>query len=147
MDQRLLDHYVRVENIAMTFQTRKGSFSALRDIDLTVKKGEFIALIGHSGCGKTTLLNLIAGLLEPTAGLLICAERGIAGPGPDRAVVFQNHSLLPWLSCFDNVYLAVERVFGTREKKAALKRRAHDALALVGSPTPSIKCRMRFPAG
>jgi len=108
MDQRLLDHYVRVENIAMTFQTRKGSFSALRDIDLTVKKGEFIALIGHSGCGKTTLLNLIAGLLEPTAGLLICAEREIAGPGPDRAVVFQNHSLLPWLSCFDNVYLAIE---------------------------------------
>ena len=126
------NHYVRVENVAMTFQTRKGSFAALKDIDLTVKKGEFVTLIGHSGCGKSTLLNLVAGLLKPTEGVLICAEREIAGPGPDRAVVFQNHSLLPWLSCFDNVYLAVERVFGGKEPRSELKRRTHEALALVG---------------
>jgi nitrate/nitrite transport system ATP-binding protein len=132
MAQRLLDNYVRVEDVAMTFQTRKGLFPALRDINLTVRKGEFVSLIGHSGCGKSTLLNLVAGLLMPTDGLLICAEREIAGPGPDRAVVFQNHSLLPWLSCFDNVYLAVERVFGGKEKRADLKRRTHEALALVG---------------
>src|SRR4029450_6610156 len=107
-------------------------FIALRDIDLCVHQGEFIALIGHSGCGKTTLLNLVAGLIEPTAGVLLCAGREIDGPGPERAVVFQNHSLLPWLSCFGNVYLAVERVFGSTESKADLRRRTHDALALVG---------------
>jgi nitrate/nitrite transport system ATP-binding protein len=132
MEQRLVDNFLRIEDVGMTFQTRKGSFAALRDIDLTVRKGEFVTLIGHSGCGKSTLLNLVAGLLKPTEGLLICAEREIVGPGPERAVVFQNHSLLPWLSCFDNVHLAVERVFGATEKKADLKRRTHAALALVG---------------
>ncbi len=132
MQPALLNSYVRIEDVAMTFQTRKGSFAALKNIDLAVKKGEFVALIGHSGCGKSTLLNLVAGLIKPTEGVLICAEREIAGPGPDRAVVFQNHSLLPWLSCFDNVYLAVERVFGGKEKRTDLRRRTHDALALVG---------------
>ena len=132
MEKRPVDKFLRIEAVAMTFQTRKGSFAALRDIDLTVKKGEFVTLIGHSGCGKSTLLNLVAGLLKPTEGLLICAEREIAGPGPERGVVFQNHSLLPWLSCFDNVHLAVERVFGATEKKADLKRRTQAALALVG---------------
>jgi nitrate/nitrite transport system ATP-binding protein len=127
-----LNNYVRIDNVAMTFQTRKGSFPALKAIDLSVKRGEFVTLIGHSGCGKSTLLNLVAGLIRPTEGLLICAEREIAGPGPERAVVFQNHSLLPWLSCFDNVYLAVERVFGNKERRADLKRRTHEALALVG---------------
>ncbi len=74
-------------------------------------KGETISLIGHSGCGKSTLLNLIAGITTPTEGGLLCDNREIAGPGPERAVVFQNHSLLPWLSCFDNVALAVDQVF------------------------------------
>ena len=124
--------FVQVENLAMTFKTKKGPFVALRDIDLAVKKGEFVALIGHSGCGKSTLLSLIAGLLTPSSGLMLCAGREIAGPGPDRGVVFQNHSLLPWLSCFDNVYLAVERVFGAEEPRASLKQRTHEALALVG---------------
>ena len=124
--------YVHVENVGMTFKTKRGPFVALRDIDLSVQKGEFIALIGHSGCGKTTLLNLIAGLLKPTTGMLLCAGREIAGPGPDRGVVFQNHSLLPWLTCFGNVHLAVERVFGRAESRAVLNQRTHDALALVG---------------
>jgi nitrate/nitrite transport system ATP-binding protein len=124
--------YVHVESVGMTFKAKRGPFVALRDIDLSVEKGEFIALIGHSGCGKSTLLNLVAGLLEPTSGVLLCAGREIAGPGPERAVVFQNHSLLPWLTCFDNVHLAVERVFGATESRAELKRRTHDALALVG---------------
>ncbi|HEY3179469.1 MAG TPA: ABC transporter ATP-binding protein [Casimicrobiaceae bacterium] len=116
----------------MTFNTKRGPFVALRDIDLRVQKGQFIALIGHSGCGKTTLLNLIAGLLKQTTGVLLCAGREIAGPGPDRGVVFQNHSLLPWLTCFGNVHLAVERVFGGVESRAAQNQRTHDALALVG---------------
>ncbi|OFZ90576.1 MAG: nitrate ABC transporter ATP-binding protein [Betaproteobacteria bacterium RBG_16_66_20] len=124
------DRYLCIEGIGMTFETRKGDFVALERIDLTVKKGEFVSLIGHSGCGKSTLLNLVAGLLRPTEGGILLAEREIAGPGPDRGVVFQNHSLLPWLTCFDNVYLAVERVFP--EKKNLLKERTHTALAMVG---------------
>ena len=132
--------YIDIQNVEQTFKTKKGNFPALRDINLTVAKGEFVALIGHSGCGKSTLLNLIAGLTTPTAGALLCANREIAGPGPERAVVFQNHSLLPWLTCFENVYLGVERVFGAgskstgaaSESKAQLMARTDAALALVG---------------
>ena len=123
--------YVHIENVQMSFETKQGAFVALKDIDLNIKRGEFITLIGHSGCGKSTLLNLIAGLLMPTNGIMLCAEREIAGPGPDRGVVFQNHSLLPWLTCFDNVHLAVERVFGATENRAQLRQRTREALALV----------------
>jgi nitrate/nitrite transport system ATP-binding protein len=99
-----------------------------------------VTLIGHSGCGKSTLLNLIAGLTTPTQGSLLCANKEITGPGPERAVVFQNHSLLPWLSCYENVYLAVERVFGpsgavvgrAAESKSSLKERTLAALEMVG---------------
>jgi len=124
--------FIEVQSAEVTFQTRKGPFQALRDIDLAIHKGEFITLIGHSGCGKSTLLNLIAGLLKTTHGVLICDGKEINAPGPERAVVFQNHSLLPWLTCFDNVYLAVERVFGGSEPKAKLKLRTDAALELVG---------------
>ena len=127
-----LRDFIKVENIEMVFETRKGRFHALRDIQLNVAQGEFVTLIGHSGCGKSTLLNLIAGLLRPTSGVLLCDRREIAAPGPERAVVFQNHSLLPWLSCAENVALAVERVFSSRESKAQLKARTHAALELVG---------------
>ena len=92
----------------MVFNTKKGTFAALTDINLNVDQGEFIALIGHSGCGKSTLLNLVAGLLDATNGVLLLANKEITGPGPERGVVFQNHSLLPWLTCFENVHLAVE---------------------------------------
>jgi nitrate/nitrite transport system ATP-binding protein len=124
--------FIDIQNVEQTFKTKKGNFPALRDINLTVAKGEFVALIGHSGCGKSTLLNLIAGLTMPTEGVLLCADKEIAGPGPERAVVFQNHSLLPWLTCFENIYLAVERVFAATESKAQLKARTDAALALVG---------------
>ncbi len=132
--------YIDIQGVAQTFKTKKGLFPALRDIHLNIAKGEFVALIGHSGCGKSTLLNLIAGLTTPTDGVLLCAGREIAGPGPERAVVFQNHSLLPWLTCFENVYLGVERVFGAASKstgaaaenKAQLTARTHAALELVG---------------
>ena len=127
-----MEKFIEIQDAEMVFHTRKGSFHALRDIKLTVKKGEFVTLIGHSGCGKSTLLNLIAGLLQPTSGTMLCANREIAGPSPERAVVFQNHSLLPWLTCFENVYLAVERVCGRSESKAQLKARTKSALALVG---------------
>ncbi len=124
--------YLLVARAGMVFDTNDGDFVALRDIDLDIARGEFVSLIGHSGCGKSTLLNMVAGLTHPTSGSLLCAEREITGPGPDRGVVFQNHSLLPWLTCFDNVYLAVERVFGAREPKEKLKERTHAALKLVG---------------
>ena len=124
--------YIEIQNVHQTFKTKKGPFSALKNINLTVAKGEFVALIGHSGCGKSTLLNLIAGLTTPTEGSLICANREISGPGPERAVVFQNHSLLPWLTCFENVYLAVERVFAVTETKTQLKARTDAVLSMVG---------------
>ena len=124
--------FIEIQSVEQTFKTAKGLFPALRDIQLHIAKGEFVALIGHSGCGKSTLLNLIAGLTTPSAGVLLCANREIAGPGPDRAVVFQNHSLLPWLTCFDNVYLGIERVFGKSESKAQLRARTHAALDMVG---------------
>jgi nitrate/nitrite transport system ATP-binding protein len=126
------DKFVQVENVGMTFNTKKGKFVALRDIGLNIRQGEFVSLIGHSGCGKSTLLNLIAGLTLPSDGVLLCANREIAGPGPERAVVFQNHSLLPWLTCFENVYLAVERVFSANENKTQLKDRSAQVLNLVG---------------
>ena len=124
--------YIEIQNVEQTFKTKKGPFCALHNINLNVAKGEFVALIGHSGCGKSTLLNLLAGLTTPTQGSLLCANREISGPGPERAVVFQNHSLLPWLTCFENVYLAVERVFGGTENKALLKARTDAVLHMVG---------------
>ncbi len=147
MSDNLTTKYIEIQNVEQSFKTAKGPFLALRDINLTVAKGEFVALIGHSGCGKSTLLNLIAGLTTPSQGSLICANREINGPGPERAVVFQNHSLLPWLTCFENVYLGVERVFGQSrepgvraENKARLKLRTDEALALVGL-TPAAQKR------
>jgi nitrate/nitrite transport system ATP-binding protein len=122
-----MHRYLSLEAVGKTFETKQGDFVALTGINLAMRKGEFVTLIGHSGCGKSTLLNLVAGLAKPTDGTLVLAGKHLDGPGPDRGVVFQNHSLLPWLSCFENVYLAVERVFAEQRKE-----RTHAALALVG---------------
>jgi len=123
---------IEIQQVDMVFDTQRGRFHALQDVSLNIRRGEFMTLIGHSGCGKSTLLNLIAGLLQPTSGVLLCDKREIARPGPERAVVFQNHSLLPWLSCFENVLLAVETVFGKRESRSQLRARSQAALELVG---------------
>jgi nitrate/nitrite transport system ATP-binding protein len=120
------ERYLAIEDVGISFSETK----VLTSIDLAVRKGEFVSLIGHSGCGKSTLLNLVAGLLKPTEGTILLADKHVDGPGPDRGVVFQNHSLLPWLTCFGNVHLAVERVFD--EKKEKLKERTLAALDLVG---------------
>ena len=90
-----MQKFIEISGVEQTFKTRKGLFPALRDIHLNVAKGEFVALIGHSGCGKSTLLNLIAGLTTPTQGVLLCANREIAGPGPERAVVFRTTRCCP----------------------------------------------------
>jgi nitrate/nitrite transport system ATP-binding protein len=122
-----------LRGICVDFPQPHGAMRRVLDhIDLALEANVITALIGHSGCGKSTLLNLVAGLTRPTEGVLLCADREIAGPGPERGVVFQNHSLLPWLSCAQNVYLAVERVFAATESKAQLKARTHAALELVG---------------
>ena len=128
---KMTERYVHIEDVSMKFVTKKGTFEALKNINLSITQGEFVSIIGHSGCGKSTVLNLIAGLLQPTTGNLFCAGREIAAPGPERAVVFQNHSLLPWLSCYENVFLAVERVFGS-ESKVQQEARTYAALDLVG---------------
>jgi nitrate/nitrite transport system ATP-binding protein len=110
--------YLSIENVHMKFDTERGSFVALQSIDLKINKGEYIAMIGHSGCGKSTLLNIVAGLLMPTLGGVVLAGREVDAPGPDRAVVFQNHSLLPWLTVYENVRLAVDKVHGSTKTRA-----------------------------
>ena len=102
--------YLAIENVGMQFDTAKGNYTALVDVDLKVAKGEVISIIGHSGCGKSTLLNNIAGLTTNTSGVLLLDGKEINAPGPDRAMVFQNHSLLPWLTVYGNVKLAVDKV-------------------------------------
>ena len=102
------ERYVHIEDVGMRFVTKKGTFEALTNVNLSINQGEFVSIIGHSGCGKSTVLNLIAGLLQPTSGYLFCAGREISKPGPERAVVFQNHSLLPWLTCFENVQRSLQ---------------------------------------
>ena len=92
----------------------------LKGIDLDVRRGEYISLIGHSGCGKSTVLNIVAGLLKATSGGVIVDNREVNAPGPDRAVVFQNHSLLPWLTVYQNVEIAVDKIFrGTQVARRA----------------------------
>jgi len=127
----MTDRYLQIDKVRMVFKTKKGPFCALEEISLDIRAGEFVSLIGHSGCGKSTLLNIVTGLIEPSDGHVFLANREVTGPGPDRGVVFQNHSLLPWLTCFENIHLAVERVFGATEKKTALKGRVQRALELV----------------
>ena len=110
--------YLDISAVDMQF-TRDGQTNpVLQGIDLQVQRGEFIALIGHSGCGKSTVLNIVAGLLQPTRGGVILDGREVNAPGPDRAVVFQNHSLLPWLTVYQNVEIAVDKIFARTRSKA-----------------------------
>jgi nitrate/nitrite transport system ATP-binding protein len=108
--------YLSIEDVHMRFTGKTGSFLALQNIHLAIEKGEYIALIGHSGCGKSTLLNIVAGLLKPSAGGVLLDGFQVNEPGPDRAVVFQNHSLLPWLTVYENVRLAVDKVHTAKTK-------------------------------
>jgi nitrate/nitrite transport system ATP-binding protein len=110
--------YLDISAVDMRFERDGNVNHVLKGIDLKVERGEFIALIGHSGCGKSTVLNIVAGLLAPSAGGVILDGREVSGPGPDRAVVFQNHSLLPWLTVYQNVEIAVEKIFRGQRSKA-----------------------------
>lgn len=112
---------IRVQQVSQRFTTSGGDFLALDNVSFDIHQGETLSLIGHSGCGKSTLLNLIAGLTRPTSGVLLCDNREVTGPGPERAVVFQNHSLLPWVTAYQNVELAVEQVFKGKMNKAEMR--------------------------
>jgi nitrate/nitrite transport system ATP-binding protein len=119
--------FLQIRDVSVRF----GSYLALDGVSLDVARGEVVTLIGHSGCGKSSLLNLVAGLNRPTEGSIYCDGAPLLGPGPDRGVVFQNHSLLPWMTCLDNVLLGVDRVFRHSLDKARRRAKAEAALRLV----------------
>ena len=120
-----------ITGVDMVFPTEKGPFTALKDVNLKIKKGEFVSLIGHSGCGKSTVLNIVAGLYKASTGGVVLNGKEVNEPGPERAVVFQNHSLLPWLTAYQNVELAVKQVFGKTKSKAEMKEWIEHNLHLV----------------
>lgn len=123
--------FVSIKNVSKVYPTSQGPFTVLEDVNLTVQEGQFICVIGHSGCGKSTLLNMVSGFAEPTSGNVLVRGKPVKGPGPERMVVFQNYALLPWLTVFENVYLAVDSVFPNKpeaEKRAIVR----DHLAMVG---------------
>src|SRR5215471_4709007 len=103
--------YLQLTGVAKSFGSKHSPTEVLRDINLSVEQGEFVAIVGYSGAGKTTLISLIAGLLKPDSGSLTLNDLEITEPGPDRGIVFQNYSLLPWLTVYENIYLAVDQVF------------------------------------
>ncbi len=119
------------DGVSKVYDTPQGSYVVLNDVQLSIRQGEFICVIGHSGCGKSTLLNMVSGFSQPTAGTVHLKGASITEPGPDRMVVFQNYSLLPWLTAFENVYLAVDAVYANKpeaEKRAIVR----DHLNMVG---------------
>lgn len=122
--------YLALSLVNKSFQRGQVVSEVLKNISFNVERGEYVSLIGHSGCGKSTLLNLIAGLTPVTSGAVTLEEKHVQSPGPDRAVVFQNHSLLPWLTVYENIKLAVDKVWAA-ESSAARKTRIMDSLSLV----------------
>lgn len=123
--------HLELTNVGIEFPTPKGPFRALQDVNLKIGQGEFISLIGHSGCGKSTVLNIVAGLYEATEGGVLLDGKEVNSPGPERAVVFQNHSLLPWLTAYENVELAVDQVFKGTKSAAEKKEWIEHNLKLV----------------
>lgn len=123
--------HLEISQVSMEFETPTGPFVALDNVDLTIGEGEFVSLIGHSGCGKSTVLNVVAGLHQATGGGVILDGKEVNEPGPDRAVVFQNHSLLPWLTAYENVELAVKQVFKGKKSKAEMREWVKHNLELV----------------
>ena len=110
--------YLQIDHVDKSFARGARVTEVLRDVTLAIDRGEFVSIIGHSGCGKSTLLNIIAGLTPVTTGAVLLEDREVDAPGPDRAVVFQNHSLLPWMTVYDNVRLAVDKVFSGKKSRA-----------------------------
>ncbi len=119
---------IKIDNVTVSFKSKKGIYTAIDNISLNVKKGEIVTLIGHSGCGKSTLMNTISGMVKPTNGEVYANGNIVKGPGPDRGIVFQNYSLLPWLSVFQNIYVAVDSAIkdlSALEKKELVEKNLH----------------------
>lgn len=123
--------HLELSQVGIEFPTPKGPFCALQNVSLKISKGEFVSLIGHSGCGKSTVLNIVAGLYKATTGGVLLNGKEVNSPGPERAVVFQNHSLLPWLTAYENVELGVKRVFKGKKTKAEMRDWIEHNLELV----------------
>lgn len=123
--------HLELTQVGIEFPTPKGPFCALKDVNLKISKGEFVSLIGHSGCGKSTVLNIVAGLYQATTGGVVLNGKEVNEPGPERAVVFQNHSLLPWLTAYQNVELAVKQVFKGKKSRGEMRDWIEHNLALV----------------
>ena len=142
----LQEPYLVIEDVSKVYNTPQGPHTVLSGIDLTVEEGEFICLIGHSGCGKSTLLDMVSGFRQPTFGQVRLQAEQISEPGPDRMVVFQNYSLLPWMSAFDNIYLAVKTVYPDKPKaeKIAIVR---EHLEMVGLTDAAQKCPSELSGG
>ncbi|MCH8553065.1 MAG: ABC transporter ATP-binding protein [Natronospirillum sp.] len=124
-------HHLELSKVGIEFPTPQGPFCAVQGFDLKIKQGEFVSLIGHSGCGKSTVLNIVAGLNGATHGGVLLNGREVTDPGPERAVVFQNHSLLPWLTVYQNVELAVRQVFGRHKSRSEAREWIEHNLELV----------------
>jgi nitrate/nitrite transport system ATP-binding protein len=123
--------FLRFDHIGKTFHRGSATTEVLRDVNLSIANGEYTSIIGHSGCGKSTLLNIVAGLTPVTTGAVLMEDHEVNAPGPDRAVVFQNHSLLPWLTVYENVALAVNKVFSGRKSRAERDEWIRHNLSLV----------------
>jgi nitrate/nitrite transport system ATP-binding protein len=126
-----MNSQVEIANLTKTFATPKGPLTVVRDFNLRIAPGEFVTLIGHSGCGKSTVLSMLAGLSNLTSGGIVLAGRELSGPGPDRGVVFQSPTLLPWMTAFENVMLGVDQVFYTASR-AERRQIAEYYLSVVG---------------
>jgi nitrate/nitrite transport system ATP-binding protein len=122
---------LKIDQVCKSFRRGDSETEVLKDVSLGIDRGSFISIIGHSGCGKSTLLNLIAGLTQVTSGAVLLEDKEVNQPGPDRAVVFQNHSLLPWLTVYDNVRLAVDKVFSSTKSRAERHAWTMERLDLV----------------
>ena len=129
--QKFQKSFLDLSGVSIEFPTKKGPFKALDNVNLKIAKGEFVSIIGHSGCGKSTVLNIVAGLYKATTGGVILNGKEVDEPGPDRAVVFQNHSLLPWLTCYQNVEIAVKAIFKKKKTKQEMKDWIEHNLHLV----------------
>lgn len=123
--------FLEVDQVSKVYPTPRGDYTVLQDVNLTIQKGEFVCVIGHSGCGKSTLLNMVAGFVQPTSGEVRLNGKVITRPGPERMVVFQNYSLLPWKTAFENIYLAVNSVYPEKSKAEKIDIVRHH-LAMVG---------------
>lgn len=127
-----MSHFqLELSQVGIDFPTPKGPFCALQNVNLKIQKGEFVSLIGHSGCGKSTVLNIVAGLYQATQGGVMLNGKEVNEPGPERAVVFQNHSLLPWLSAYQNVELGVKQIFKGKKSRAEMREWIEHNLELV----------------